>query len=707
MSDTPKFDETEELEAPKFEDTEPVSFDDTTAIEDAPAGIPQDGKAPSTNKVSQGESLLRGAAQGASFGLADEGTAHLGTIKDILLRDDLDLSQYPEVYKSWRDVIRKRDAQAEKDNKGTFVTGQIGGGVLSSVIPGVGALNAGKGAKLGEVMTKSALQGGLGGYGSSESDNIGDQLIDTAQGTAVGGIMGAAGRGVQKGVEWGAEKLAKGGAKILATTSDEIDRYVTNPSKYRGEVKTVESVAKDLKPDLAQFERIAADAAEQASKKKEVASRAAAAYTQGLRETRPSPAAEQALTDALSAQRGKASELAAAQRKIVAESPEQLSIAPLLKEIDARLKAREIEGVLPSVDPEVQDMVKMKQLLESVRDRKLKPDAEYAPPLLQQLQEEGSQVSPQSLVNLRQTIDKMIEPTWGGGAKHIPAGERAGRALRGQINESLDSANATLPGYQELRGELADATRLAEKSREALGDPDTNKVLRGMANPNNAPDFQTLKQLDHKTGKKVMPELAEYLAAKGKLRMPDRLEKNISAMPQTAAAEEAAKKAKLYEALNARLNGISSDNIDTKLREALFAKANNPKMQTMDGLKELARRTGKPIEDDIDIMQVQSAFGKQGAQGSRLVNWLSNFMGGGLAGGGLGTIGAGLDTKRGKVAQGVLDKYLDSKPAIEETADLARILARGGVAPAADAAASDKGEPSEFDALLRSLGIKP
>lgn len=706
MNDLPdlKFDDDDD----KLPDLE---FDD--APEDAPAGMPQNIKAPVDTKVSQVESLVAGAAQGASFGLADEGVAHLGTVKDILLRGDLDLDQYPEVYRSWRDVIRRRDAQAEKDNKGTFVAGQIGGGLLTSIVPGAGALNVGKGAKLGEVIGKSALQGGLGGYGSSESDNIGDQLIDTAQGTAVGGIMGAAGHGIKKGVEWGAEKLAKGGAKVLATTSDEIDRYVANPDKYRGAPKTVESVAKDLKPDLARFENTAADAATLASKKKDVADRAAAAYTQGLRETRPSPAAEGALSDALATQRGTTTELASAQRKMLADSatglfPEDVSITPLIESIKGRLKAREIEGVLPKVDPEVQDMLKMKDLLESVRDRKLKPGAEYSDALLQQFQEEGSKIAPQSMVNLRQTIDKMIEPTWSGpGAKHIPAGERAGRELRGQINESLDSVGGALDGYKELRGSLSDATRLAEKSRDALGDPDANKVLRGMSNPNNAPDFQTLKQLDSATGKKVMPELAEYLAAKGKLRMPERLEKNISAMPQTAAAEQAAKKAKLYEALNARLNGISSQNIDTKLRDAMFAKANNPKMQTTEGLKELARRTGKPIEDDIDVMQVQGVFGKQGAQGSRLVNWLSNFAGGGLAGGALGTIGAGLDTHRGKAAQGILDKYLDSKPAIEDTAELTRILMRGGVAPAADAAAADKGDPSEFDALLRSLRIKP
>lgn len=139
------------------------------------------------------ESGLRGAAQGLTFGLADEATGAL----EAAFSD--------KSYEQARDESRQAYKEAETANPTAYLTGDIGGSIATSFIPGLGALNAGKGAKLAEVAGKAALQGGLTGFGKSEAADVSGLLKDTATGAAVGGALGSAAYGVGRGIAQGSE----------------------------------------------------------------------------------------------------------------------------------------------------------------------------------------------------------------------------------------------------------------------------------------------------------------------------------------------------------------------------------------------------------------------------------------------------------------------------------------------------------------------
>lgn len=147
----------------------------------------EDGYQP-LQSVSQVESAVRGLAQGLSFGLADE------------LSGALESTFTDKTYEQARDESRRNFDAAQKANPITYNVGDIGGSVATAFIPGLGALNAGKGARLAEVAGKAALQGGLTGLGKSDEDSAAGIVKDTAIGAGLGGALGGAGYGVAKGV---------------------------------------------------------------------------------------------------------------------------------------------------------------------------------------------------------------------------------------------------------------------------------------------------------------------------------------------------------------------------------------------------------------------------------------------------------------------------------------------------------------------------
>ncbi len=160
----PKFDPSKSFEAagatkPKFDPNKPF---------DAP-------KVPS-----QLESSLRGAAQGAFFGFADEATA----AAEALFSD--------KSYDQARDESRAAYDAAQAANPATFMAGNIGGSLATSFIPGLGVLNAAKGATTAGRVGLAAAQGGLSALGSSKADNA----LEMAKDTAIGGATGAAFQGI-------------------------------------------------------------------------------------------------------------------------------------------------------------------------------------------------------------------------------------------------------------------------------------------------------------------------------------------------------------------------------------------------------------------------------------------------------------------------------------------------------------------------------
>lgn len=161
---------------------------------------------PPPSDVSQVESALRGAAQGASFGFADELT---GAIEAGLINPE-------KTYEQARNESRANYAKAQEANPGTYIAGNVGGAILPALVSGgTSAVGSGlstagligsAGAKtIAGLVGQGALQGGLQGLGESEGDNIGDIARDVATGTALGGttagLVGGASRGISKAVD--------------------------------------------------------------------------------------------------------------------------------------------------------------------------------------------------------------------------------------------------------------------------------------------------------------------------------------------------------------------------------------------------------------------------------------------------------------------------------------------------------------------------
>lgn len=166
----PAWDETEAIEG------ELPAFDETMAVE--PAAAP-----------TIGESLVRGGAQGATLGFADELTgAGEAVIKKLSGHD----ATFGDLYEKSRDESRANYRAAKTANPKTFLTGEVGGGLASLIaapaaatIKGAAAVGAGVGAV-------SAL-------GGSEDDlTTNEGQISTAKKVAlqslVGGALGAGGK---------------------------------------------------------------------------------------------------------------------------------------------------------------------------------------------------------------------------------------------------------------------------------------------------------------------------------------------------------------------------------------------------------------------------------------------------------------------------------------------------------------------------------
>jgi len=148
------------------------------------------------------ESAGRGAIQGASFGLRDEAAGALkspmGALKAIANKFGGEFSDEDlEEYKRERDESRQLDKQASEANPKSYMAGQVGGALATSVVPGLG----------GAGVAKLAAQGAAQGLGNSEAEDLAGNVRDTAIGAGIGAATGAAGKLLNKAGSVGKEVL--------------------------------------------------------------------------------------------------------------------------------------------------------------------------------------------------------------------------------------------------------------------------------------------------------------------------------------------------------------------------------------------------------------------------------------------------------------------------------------------------------------------
>lgn len=138
------------------------------------------------------ESIIRGGAQGATLGFADELTGGAEAALDIA-KDPGRFKEFLDLYRQHRNESRGAYKAAEEANPMSY----MGGSLASALIPGGAALKLGKG--LAGAVKAGIAGGGLVGLGSSESDlttadpsQAVEATKDAGAGMLVGGLTGGA-----------------------------------------------------------------------------------------------------------------------------------------------------------------------------------------------------------------------------------------------------------------------------------------------------------------------------------------------------------------------------------------------------------------------------------------------------------------------------------------------------------------------------------
>lgn len=152
-------------------------------------GEAQQGPAPSWL-----ESAGRGALQGATFGFGDEIYGAAKGAYDALAGG----GDFTGTYERERDAVRAANAAAQKANPGTYLAGELVGGVavpVGGAAAGLRTAAAAGSRSLGARALASAKTGaGYGaayGLGTAQGSPV-DQAINTASGAVAGGAVGAA-----------------------------------------------------------------------------------------------------------------------------------------------------------------------------------------------------------------------------------------------------------------------------------------------------------------------------------------------------------------------------------------------------------------------------------------------------------------------------------------------------------------------------------
>ncbi len=148
-----------------------------------------------------GESALKGAQQGLTWGFSDEA---VGVI-DQMLKASGGLftpegtvnpyanQTYSSVYKKARDEERAELKKAQEDNPLAYLGGEIAGSLVAPA--GVAANRLSKGAQTAKEFAKAtakigALEGGVYGLGASEKKDVAGMAKDAASGAALGLVTG-------------------------------------------------------------------------------------------------------------------------------------------------------------------------------------------------------------------------------------------------------------------------------------------------------------------------------------------------------------------------------------------------------------------------------------------------------------------------------------------------------------------------------------
>lgn len=139
------------------------------------------------------ESAVRGGVEGVSFGFIDEIEALKAAAFAKLGGDD---RSFGEIFSNVQQFFQERGNQAQEQNPGSFLAGELGGGLLTAGgLAKTGATLVGRtvgkglGTRAAAGATEGAGIGALVGLGTSDED-LAERGVDTIVGGAAGGALG-------------------------------------------------------------------------------------------------------------------------------------------------------------------------------------------------------------------------------------------------------------------------------------------------------------------------------------------------------------------------------------------------------------------------------------------------------------------------------------------------------------------------------------
>jgi hypothetical protein len=425
-----------------------------------------------TPQVSGVESALRGAAAGASFGFADEITGAL----ESLVSD--------KTYEQARDESRAAYKAAEEANPGLYTTGELGGGLLSSILPGgiaaKGAMAAGKGvlAAAGTASALGAAEGALGAAGRAAE--ISDVPQEALAGGAIGGLAGGVLGGALPLAGKAAQSVLKGSrleqARKLKDAAPEIElgkigARVGDEARAELDLLASKYTSGPMKEILDQVKTAKGDVGKTISTLREKAGK--------LNESE----LEELATLAQTLPTGKITGIEALQRMIpeireLGTSQASKKITPVstasdLDFISGKIGAEIFEGSTAS-PAQKQLLDQFSEGIQKIKERKL-TGAGVDPSELQSLRDQYSR-----LMNLMGDKNALVKDTiTGRGSKMASLAESTRRTPEGaewlqQVGEELDIPEAYLKGKLAQGFKKAD---ILESYKSLLRNPDPRGIV--------------------------------------------------------------------------------------------------------------------------------------------------------------------------------------------------------------------------------------
>ena len=172
------------------------------------------------------EGIARAYVQGGTLAQGDEIVAAGAGALDAITGGEYGPT-YDRVLASERKKLKQFRETDPWKGYGSEVVGSIPTGMLK-------VLNVARGGPVLSNLATGSLQGGLYSYGASEGNNLKDQAIDTAIGSAFGGTLGVATVPIKAGIRSLVENLSKSGiAKNIKYKLEGGDEKSLTPAAYQ------------------------------------------------------------------------------------------------------------------------------------------------------------------------------------------------------------------------------------------------------------------------------------------------------------------------------------------------------------------------------------------------------------------------------------------------------------------------------------------